>query len=143
MREINLAQLKKLVAESKGKPLLINFWATWCVPCRAEFPDLVKIDQDYRPRGLNFVAVSLDELSDLKTSVPQFLTEMKATQLTNFLLSEGDPGAAISALDPDWSGALPATFLYDSQGTLIFKHTGAVKPAELRESLEKAMSETK
>src|SRR5258707_2977419 len=58
VREIDLDGLKKLIQRDPKdtRPLLINFWATWCDSCREEFPDLVKIDADYRAKGLNFVA---------------------------------------------------------------------------------------
>src|SRR5947209_16481048 len=81
IRQINLDGLKKLLQRDPKdtRPLLINFWATWCDPCREEFPDLVKIDADYPAARLNFVAVSLDEVADIKTAVPKFLTEMNAT----------------------------------------------------------------
>src|SRR5438034_10745336 len=80
VREINLDGLKKILQRDPKdtRPLLINFWATWCDPCREEFPDLVKIDADYTAARLNFVAVSLDEVADIKTAVPKFLKEMKA-----------------------------------------------------------------
>ena len=57
--------LKSLLAKEKSKPLLVNFWATWCDPCRDEFPDLVKIDNDFRA-SIDFVTVSLDELTEIK-----------------------------------------------------------------------------
>jgi thiol-disulfide isomerase/thioredoxin len=77
IREIDLEGLKKLIQRDPKdtRPLLINFWATWCDQCREEFPDLVKIDADYRAKGLNFVAISLDEIGDVKTKVEPFLKE--------------------------------------------------------------------
>src|SRR5213593_3279034 len=80
IREINLDGLKKILQRDPKdtRPLLINFWATWCDGCREEFPDLVKIDNDYRDKGLNFISVTLDEVTDIKTKVPDFLKEMKA-----------------------------------------------------------------
>lgn len=120
-------------------PLLVNFWATWCDPCRAEFPDLVQIDADYRPRGLEFITISLDEVTEIKTTVPEFLQSMRATQIPAYLLHSTNPEAAIFLIDKTWRGELPATFLFDAQGQLVFKHTGRIKPAELREALDKVI----
>lgn len=128
--------LKSLVTKQRSGPLLVNFWATFCDPCRAEFPDLVKIDKDYRPQSLEFVTVSLDDVTDIKTSVPKFLEEMKAT-MPAYLLDVNDPEPAIKLMDPRWSGALPATFLYNEKGEEVFKHYGRVDPVELRSAIEK------
>src|SRR6185503_17473265 len=57
---IDTEALKGLLTQQREGPLLVNFWATFCDPCRDELPDLVKIDKDYRPRSLEFVTVSLD-----------------------------------------------------------------------------------
>src|SRR5215510_3305954 len=67
---IDTDALKKILTDLRDRPLLINFWATWCDPCRDEFPDLVKIDSEYRPKSLEFVTVSLDDMGEIKTSVP-------------------------------------------------------------------------
>lgn len=147
VRVLDLAGLKKLLQreanENNSRPLLINFWATWCDPCREEFPDLVKIDNEYRGRGLEFVTISLDELTDIKTAVPRFLSEMRAGMLT-YLLDVKDPQDAINVIDPKWGGALPATFLYDTNGLIIYKHWGRLDAAELRQALNSALkSETK
>jgi thiol-disulfide isomerase/thioredoxin len=140
IREINLDGLKKLLQRDPkdARPLLINFWATWCDPCREEFPDLVKIDADYPAARLNFVAVSLDEVTDIKTAVPKFLKEMKAT-MPVVLLNVNDPEPAIKVVDAAWDGQLPATFLYDTTGKIVFKQFGRIKPDELRAAIDKAV----
>src|ERR1044071_8372050 len=69
---IDTDALKGLITQQRERPLLVNFWATFCDPCRDEFPDLVKIDKEYRPQALEFVTISLDDMSDIKTSVPKF-----------------------------------------------------------------------
>ena len=141
IREINLDDLKKML-QRDGKdtrPLLINFWATWCDPCREEFPDLVKLDTDYRDKGLNFIAISLDDVTDIKSAVPKFLNEMKA-RMPVVLLNVNDPEPAIKAVDATWDGQLPATFLYDKDGKIVFKHFGRIQPAELRSAIDKQVS---
>ena len=140
IRVVDLDGLKKVLQRDPKdeRPLLVNFWATWCDPCREEFPDLVKVDTDYRAKGLNFVAVSLDDISDVKSVVPKFLKEMKA-EMPVVLLNVNDPEPAIKAVDPTWDGQLPATFLYDKQGKIVFKHFGRIDAVELRNAIDKAV----
>ena len=139
VKPVDLDGLKKVLSRSpSSRPLLVNFWATWCDGCREEFPDLVKIDQDYRSRGLDFVTISLDDLADMKTAVPAFLHQVNAT-MPVYLLNVSDPEPAIRYVDGDWGGALPATFLYDPQGKVVFKHFGAIKPPELRAAIDKVI----
>jgi thiol-disulfide isomerase/thioredoxin len=138
---IDTEALKTMVTEQRERPLLINFWATWCDPCRDEFPDLVKIDRDYRPHAMDFVTISLDDFSDIKTSVPKFLGSMKAN-MPAYLLNVSDPEPAIDLIDPGWAGSLPATFLYNAKGELVYKHLGRVDPKELRAAIDKLVKKT-
>jgi len=136
VRAVNAEEMQGLLKRDGKHPLLVNYWATWCDPCRDEFPDLVKIDKAYRAKGLDFIAITLDDLADIKTAVPKFLRTMNAT-MPVYLLNVADPEPAINLVDSEWSGALPATFLYDNQGKVVYKHFGRVNPDELRGAIEK------
>lgn len=133
---VDTEALKTLLTQQRERPLLVNFWATFCDPCRDEFPDLVKIDKDFRPQALDFVTVSLDDMSDINTTVPEFLVSMKAT-MPAYLLNASDPEPAINLVDQRWQGDLPATFLYNEKGEVVYKHIGRVNAAELRTEIEK------
>lgn len=141
VRQVDAAQLAALLKSvpNNKRPLLVNFWATWCVPCREEFPDLVKIDNEFRKRGLDFFTVSLDDREEVATTVPAFLGEMKAVQIPAYLLNAPEPADVINVIDKAWSGALPATFLFDRQGQVVFKHTGRINAAELSAAIKKAL----
>jgi len=138
---IDTEALKGLITQPRERPLLVNFWATFCDPCRDEFPDLVKIDKEYRPHALEFVTVSLDDIDQLKTDVPKFLSSMKAT-MPAYLLNVSDPEPAINFIDRRWQGDLPATYLYNEKGEVVYKHIGRVNTAELREAIEKAVKKS-
>ena len=138
---IDTEALKGLITQPRERPLLVNFWATFCDPCRDEFPDLVKIDKDYRPQSIEFVTVSLDDFGEIKTSVPQFLVSMKAT-MPAYLLNVTDPEPAINFIDRRWQGDLPATYLYNEKGEVVYKHIGRVNTAELRQAIEKAVKKS-
>jgi thiol-disulfide isomerase/thioredoxin len=138
---IDTDALKGLITQQRERPLLVNFWATFCDPCRDEFPDLVKIDKEYRPQSLDFVTVSLDDIDQLKTDVPKFLSSMKAT-MPAYLLNVTDPEPAINFIDKRWQGDLPATYLYNAKGEVVYKHIGRVNTAELREAIEKAVKKS-
>jgi len=112
---IDLAGLEQRIAAERGRVVVVNFWATWCEPCREEFPDLVEFDRRYRSRGLTFLSVSLDDPDQRDTQVKQFLAEQKPS-FAVFLKTAGDPDQFINGVDPAWSGVLPATFIYDRSG---------------------------
>jgi hypothetical protein len=85
--------------------------------------------------------VSLDDIDQLKTDVPKFLSSMKAT-MPAYLLNVTDPEPAINFIDKRWQGDLPATYLYNAKGEVVYKHIGRVNTAELREAIEKAVKKS-
>ena len=120
--------------------MLVNFWATWCDPCREEFPDLVKIDADYKGK-IDFITVSLDDLAEINRDVPKFLSDMKA-RMPTYLLKVEDEGAVISSITKDWQGGLPFTILYNEKGAIAYFRQGKIKTDILRAEIEKLIPPT-
>lgn len=141
VRQIDAAALGNLIKRDAAhpKPLLINFWATWCAPCREEFPDLVRINNDYKGK-IDFIIVSLDDLAEIKRDVPKFLDEFKA-EMPAYLLKTADNEAAIAAaVSKNWQGGLPFTVLFDETGEIVYNRQGKVAPEVLRGAIEKLLS---
>lgn len=111
------AGYQKLVAAHKGKTLLVNFWATWCEPCRTEMPALAKMEARLKARGFVLVTVSADEPEDEKNAI-EFLKRSGITGAA-YLKRVKNDDKFIGSLEPKWSGALPALFLYDKTGKKV------------------------
>ena len=90
--------------------------STWCVPCRAEFPDLIKLYGKYRDRGLELILISVD-FAEQRRQVEAFLKENGVTFPT-YINAEESYEDLIGFLAPDWIGGLPTTFVIDRKGRL-------------------------
>jgi thiol-disulfide isomerase/thioredoxin len=112
------ADIKKAIAADKGHVVLVNFWATWCAPCVAEYPSLIELDTKYRSKGLDIIAVSLDLKEDIDGKVKPFVLKQRAV-FPQYVLDADDPDAAINAFDKSWQGDIPRTFIYSRSGKLI------------------------
>lgn len=137
VKKIDGEEFKRVMTPA-GRPLLVNFWATWCEPCREEFPALVKLDAEYEGR-VDVITVSLDFEEELTTGVPKFLKEMKATMPT-YLLVTADETAAIAAVSKDWSGGLPFTILIAADGSTAYSRQGLIKFEKVRDEIEKVLA---
>ncbi len=128
---VSVEQLKKM-RENNGtdKLLLVNFWATWCAPCTAEFPDLQKMVRMYRKRQLEIVNVSINA-PDEKDMVLRFLKQQHAIN-RNVLLNSDDPANAVPAFGTGWNGGVPFTALIGMHGELLYKTQGQIDPLEVK-----------
>ena len=122
---------------------LVNVWATWCLPCREEFPDLLRLRRAYEGRGLRLVLVNAD-FGEGKAEAVKFLGDQGVDFPT--LLKDEDDDAFINALGGGWSGALPATFVFDGTGKLLdaweHKATYAALESKIRPFLRQEGKET-
>jgi thiol-disulfide isomerase/thioredoxin len=133
---VDEVSFRKLLVPN-GKPLVINFWATWCDPCREEFPDLVKFDNEFKGK-IDFLTVSLDDPAEIATTVPKFLASMKA-EMPAFLLKTADEAAVITSVSKDWQGGMPFTVIYGTDGSLSYFRQGKVVPETLRNEVNKLL----
>jgi thiol-disulfide isomerase/thioredoxin len=138
-----ITDLKTLLPGAENrKPLLVNFWATWCGPCRVEFPELVKIDADYRAKGLNFVLVSIDNFGMMDTMVADFLKSYKSTMPSYLIDLPARPKIFrnIREIAPRAQNAFPLTLLFDARGRLVYQKNGVVDALFLRAKIDKVLA---
>lgn len=137
LKPVDEASYPKLVEAWKGKVVLVNFWATYCVPCREEMPQLVALEARLRARGFALVTVSADE-PEQADAAKRFIEQVKAPA-TAYIKRARDDDKFIDGIDPKWSGALPASFLYDRQGRKVQAFFGEVDLKALAAGIEKLL----
>ena len=126
-------ELKRLRQNGTGKLLLINFWATWCAPCASEFPDLEATWRMYRSRGLEFVAVSVNDPEE-QPGVLEFLKTHKATH-RNLLFATSDVYGLQAAFDPKMPAPVPFTILLAPNGDVMYQELGEFTVKKLRRAI--------
>jgi len=135
---ISIEELKEFIKNRDGKPLLINVWATWCAPCREEFPDLVKIANEYYDQ-IDVIGISVDFPEEIDSKIIPFLKKQNA-DFKNYVIKVIEPEDFINLLNENWRGAIPATFIYDANGEQIKYLIGKQSYEEFKKALLKAPS---
>ncbi|MEO1766636.1 TlpA family protein disulfide reductase [Thiobacter aerophilum] len=110
-----------------GQVVVLNFWATWCPPCRAEMPEFVRVQQRYGARGFSFVGIALDE----PAAVQAFARELGI----NYPLLIGGAQGATLARSLGSRGALPFSVILDRQGRIVATRLGTLSESELHQLL--------
>jgi peroxiredoxin len=126
-------ELAKLRTNPSHKMMLVDFWATWCGSCIAEFADLQDTLRMYSDQDFSLVTVSVN-MPDEQPSVLRFLQKKHATS-RNLLFSSTDTVALQQAFDPAWDSAVPYTILLSGDGKVLYKQMGSVDILELRRTI--------
>jgi thiol-disulfide isomerase/thioredoxin len=134
----NAAAVKKAIAAPGAKAVLVNIWASWCGPCRDEFPDVLKIRRDLGPQGVRVILVSAD-FDDARADAVKFLADM-GVDFPSFI-KVGKDEEFIDGLAKEWTGTLPATLVYDGTGTLRDLREGKQSYETFRSMVEKALQD--
>jgi len=137
--ELDAAGLRQAVARERGHVVLVNFWATWCVPCREEFPSLSRLPERNRDAGLRVVGVSTD-FEKQRTAVEKFLAERRPPFPNYHRKRGGDDQDFIEAVDPSWGGELPFSVLYDRSGRKVRAFSGKLPIAAAEREIRKLLA---
>lgn len=113
------------MASLRGKPVLLNFWASWCPPCVEELPLLSSFYQENLAKGWQVLGLAVDQLEPVK----RFLAK---SPVTFPVVLAGIPGIEISKLLGNLSGGLPFTVVLGSDGRVVHRKMGQVTPSDLR-----------
>ena len=114
---------QKLVQQYRGKPLVVNFWATYCEPCRDEYPMLNELAKQYAPQGLKLIGVTLDQDGDV-VLMRRFLARYKPIFPNYRMKAEEAEVAFRMAVLPGWNGSLPITIFYGKDGRPVEYFSG-------------------
>ena len=121
------------LADLRGKAVLLNFWATWCPPCKIEMPWFVDIQKQYGPQGLQIVGVAMDE-GNAHDAVAKFAKEMGL----NYTVLLGNDKVADQYGGVD---ALPTTFYIGRDGKIVTRVFGLVSHSEIEENVRAALKQ--
>ncbi|MDB5038176.1 MAG: alkyl hydroperoxide reductase/Thiol specific antioxidant/Mal allergen [Bacteriovoracaceae bacterium] len=132
IKPIHAKDIFKLAESNNAKFTIVNFWASWCQPCRHEFPELLKFKSAYLNKDVAFEFVSVDFEGDLGDA-KLFLSQQGVHFLT--YIKSGDDQSFINEIDKKWQGALPTTFILNKKGNILFRYDGPVTSADLEKKI--------
>jgi thiol-disulfide isomerase/thioredoxin len=150
LEDVDAAGVAALVKNPTNKLRLINVWATWCVPCVAEFPELVKLMKELQGRDFEVITISMDHPRREKAKALKFLEDRHAgmsarlaatvqsegRKSNNYIYSQLAQEPLMQALDPEWPGPIPHTVLVAPGGQIVWRMNGEFNPTVLGKRIE-------
>ena len=127
-----------VLAPQRGKVVLVNFWASYCLPCLEEMPALLKLREQLKD-DVEVVFVSTDA-PDMLGKAGTVLSRWKIGVARSFYVGNDDPDPFLAVVDPAWGGAIPHTIVYGRDGTILRKLAGGQSAATFEESLRAAIA---
>jgi len=135
IKPVSAAELIDEVRAADADLVVVNFWASWCLPCREEFPEFIRYSREADPDDVQVKFVSIDFEEDLPHAA-QFLKQHGVGGTT--FVKNGKEGPFINEINPNWSGAIPATAVYDRDGNRLAFWEGMVSYDQLARRIDEA-----
>lgn len=126
LQPIDETILDSVLKANEGNVVLVNLWAYWCLPCKEEFPELVKLYNNYKDKNFKLIFISLDFDDALATKTEPYLKSQNVDWVTYYNKFKKDEDM-INFFSKDWDGAIPGTFIYDQSGNQVKEFIGKKK----------------
>jgi thiol-disulfide isomerase/thioredoxin len=130
---IKFADLQRIMNSPGDTTYIVNFWATWCIPCVKEFPSFQKFAKDHRNENVKVVMVSLDFKKSYESALVPFIKKHPVDGIV-YLLDEPDYNSWINKINPDWEGEIPVTFMFNNAKKQRIFYPRDFKPDELEQA---------
>jgi len=135
---LSASEFRAVLQKQQGKVLVVNFWATWCVPCLREVPDLLKLESEFGSRGVKLIGVAVDDPAPQAAQVEQFRRKYFPAFLTYARVGP-EMDELASVIDPAWNEVVPTTYIIDRRGKAFARIQGKKSLDEFRAALENAL----
>jgi thiol-disulfide isomerase/thioredoxin len=133
--ELDPPGLKARVAAERPRVVVVNFWASWCPPCLAEFPELIALAREHK--DVRVISVTIDDLAD-RPAAEKIVAQMKPP-FPVYLKAKGPDEEFINAVDREWSGAVPFTLVFDAAGKIKARLEGEQTKKDIESALPSAV----
>lgn len=137
-KPVSAAEFREVLQQHQGKVLVVNLWATWCVPCLREVPDLLKLEMELAGRGVKLIGVAVDDPSPGAAQVEQFRRKYFPAFLT-YARKGPEMDELASVIDPAWNEVVPTTYIVDRKGKAVVRIQGKKSLEEFRAAVAKAL----
>jgi thiol-disulfide isomerase/thioredoxin len=138
---VDLAGYQQLLAKYRGKPLVVNFWATWCEPCRDEYPLIVDLAKEFKPQGISVLGIDMDDDSDMNL-VRRFIARNQPP-FPNYRQKPGiNLDAFYDGVNPQWRGTMPQTIFYGRDGNIVGFFLGTRPRAAFEQAFRATLATT-
>lgn len=139
VRLLTVNDLENRIANNPDTTFVINFWATWCMPCVAELPHFQKVAREYAERPLKVIFVSLDYKSKLVGVVIPFAEKKQLTKEV-YLLNESNQQEYIDRISKEWSGSIPATLIVNTKRKIRAFYEQEFEYDELKRAIDSKLN---
>ena len=137
-RPASADEFRAVLKKQAGKVVVVNLWATWCVPCLREVPDLLKLEAEFAARGVVLIGVAVDDPSPGAAQVEQFRKKYFPAFVT-YARNGPEMDELASVIDPAWNEVVPTTYILDRAGKPVARIQGKKSLEEFRAAVQKVL----